>query len=181
MAFTIEQLFGQGAHHTVERLIIRGEATFADVSRALTRRFGNEIAQSGSAVAELREQTINAVNKALELEGLQLGQTSPYGRNPLLPQAFRYTVIAEIPDPFEEGKNVSIPWTINSDKPMTGEEILAEAGKQLAAGIVVPEYFVGARFADVTRRFIRFNEAVKESKFGPGDFTLTILGAYSRD
>lgn len=180
MAFTIEQLFEQGAHHTVEQLVIEGNATIANIIDRLSRRFGPDAVNDPAVIGDLRGRVIGSVNIGEALERGITPLPGEYTVNPAAIDAFEYTVIAEIPDATRPGSTVTIPWTIRSDVPLSGQEVLEQAGRELSQGVPPPDTLVGARGADLTRRRIRFQESVIRGGLGQEDITISIIGGFRR-
>jgi hypothetical protein len=187
MPFTLEQLFQHGAHRSVEQLVLENRATITEISAVLGRRFGAENIPGPDVLGELRGRVFGSINTGNALERGINPLPSEYAVNPAITDAFSYTVVAEIPDPFapppqpgQQPVTVSIPWTINSPTTMTLKEIFQRAGEELAAGVPEQDYLPIAQNAANIRRRIRFSDAVKEAQYEPGDFTLYILGVYRR-
>jgi hypothetical protein len=178
--FTLAELFAAGAQHTVEQQVRLGVASFRDVMSALTRRFGERIGTSATVVAELREQVIASITASENIPGL--GQPFPqsYGINPAAPAPYQYTIIAKLPNPLVAGEEIEVPWTINSQTPLSYADILAEAEAELNAGYTRPDRYNSAIYADLHRRDIAFRRTVQEQYGGNAPIDVEIIGAYRR-
>lgn len=181
MAFTLEQLFQNGGHRTVEQLVLEKRATIAEISAALGRRFGAENIPGADVLNELRGRVIGGINIGNALERGINPTINEYAINPAISDAFSYTVVAEIPDPFSPGGTVSIPWTINSPKTMTIDEIIERAAEELLSGIAEPDYPPTAQYASAIRNRSRFIEGVKRKTYEGGNLDINILGVYRRE
>lgn len=180
MPWTVADLFAMGAQNTVLSLIGQGEATFADITAALERRFGTIPADSSLAIAELREQVIASTTAAEAIPLIDRPNPASYGRNPALPEQYRYTVLAKLPDPLNPGQNIEIPWTIDSPTPLSANEILAQAESDLNEGYSRSDKYQSAIYADLHRRDIAFRRTVQEQYGGNAPIDIQVLGAYKR-
>lgn len=180
MAWTVQELFQMGAHNTVVNLIATGEANYGDIVAALERRFGTIPADSSMAIAEFREQVINAVNASTSIPLLERPNPGAYGINPNIPSQYSYTVIANLPNPKDPMHPIEIPWTINSKDPLTYNQILAQAETDLNQGFERPDKYQSAIYADLHRRDIAFRRIAQEEFGGNAPIDINVIGAYRR-
>lgn len=181
MPYTVQELFEQGAHHTIESLIGHTADLFLSSLEALQRRFPNLQDVDLSTIATLVRQVERA-----HAAGEQLGTTSTplpmsYGINPAIPQNYQYVVIGYIENPIEPEHPVSVPWTINSELPMTYEDVLEQAEVELQQTHERPDSLMGAQYADLHRRDVLFERINDERYGGKAPVDIIIKEIYRRE
>jgi hypothetical protein len=177
---TLEELFAAGAHHTVESLFARGEFAYRDVAAALERRFGPAGVADPSAVAGLIQNVQNAISSAEMVPVIERPSPLNYGVNPAIPERFQYAVVASLPDPSNPNEVISVPWTINTDSPLTYEEILEQSEGELNEGFQRDDKYQQAHYADLHRRDLALQRIARDEYGGEAPFDIQIIGSYRR-
>lgn len=178
---TLERLFREGAHHVVGGLLGYARDLFASAWLALRRRFGWLTEADLPAAAELVRRVQQANDIASQFGRRQTPLPSTYSINPTIPDRFQYTIIGYLPNDREPGRSVSIPWTINSDIPLSYEEILQRAEEELNATYNRADSLMGAQYADLHRRDILFQRIVEDTFGGHAPIDIVIREVYRRD
>jgi hypothetical protein len=177
---TIFRLFSEGAHHVVSSILQYGLKTLREIFIALRLRFGWLTEPDLPAVGAL----VREVNRAA-LAGNNMGRRqSPmpmsYGINPALPDNYQYVTIGYIRDPKNEGKETSIPWTINNPTPLSYEEILQRAEDELNESFDRGNKYMSASYADLHRRDVLFQRIREEEYGGHAPLDIIIREIYRR-
>lgn len=175
---SLYDLFSRGAHRTVEALLELGRASLGRViENLLSRSFPHELLGEGD-VGQLIEEVGSAVNAG---ERITAGVNVPapeYGQNPATPQSYSYTVIGRVISPVDPSATVSIPWTVQSTRPLTPEEIRDEAVNELTQWRG-PRYEHGeAADPDLIARDVRFQQILTEWGESEQPVDITVLSAY---
>jgi hypothetical protein len=181
MLETLIRLFQSGAHHVVGGLIGYARNLLAASWLALRRRFGWLTDTDLPAAAELVRRVQQAYDTASQFGRRQSPLPSTYSINPALPQRYQYTIIGYLPNPAEPDKTVSIPWTINSDLPMSYEDVLQRAEGELNEAFDREDKYMGAEYADLHRRDILFQRIAEEQYGGHAPVDIVIREVYRRD
>ncbi|HEY7417221.1 MAG TPA: hypothetical protein VH593_18695, partial [Ktedonobacteraceae bacterium] len=147
---------------------------------ALTRRFGSVIAESTEAVNQLIQQVSYSVTEARNIPFQRFPNPVNYGLNPSLTEEYQYIVVGTLPNPLNPDQNVSVPWTINSPTPLSNQQILEQAEKELNEGFVRPDRYMAAEYADLHRRDLAFQRLVQDQYGGEAPIDIQIIGAYKR-
>lgn len=180
MPLTLEELFQRGAHHTVESLFETGDIGTQSIVDAINRRFGEGSAVRGDVVNELINQVNYSKQESYRIPSVTNPNPASYGVNPAIPLEYQYPVIATLIDPLKPGEPIQVPWSINSDKPLTYQEILNQAEKDLNEGYVRPDNYNSAIYADLHRRDIKWQETVKRQYGSDAPIDIEVIGAYRR-
>lgn len=178
---TLEQLFELGGHHTIESEIERGNLSFSDSYNALVRRFGDQYTVPENVAAQLYQEVSNAANASRESQfGEEIGPLS-YGRNPTLPQQYQYITIGSLPDPLDEDHPLSIPYTINSQVPLSQQAVIDQAVEELNNLPIRRDSLIGAQYADLFRRDLAFERLVEKQYGREAPIDIQIIGSYRRN
>lgn len=162
---TLEDLFAANAHRTVESLIRGGDIFFVDILQSLRQRFGQELTASINTIQEFVGQVSRAVRIADELARGQAIDIAGIPPRPYLPSSVQYTVLAEIEDVNANGglgQTIRTPFTINSDKILTIEQLIEEAIKQLLEVMPNRETVPAAQQADMIRADERMRTLIED-------------------
>lgn len=181
MLETLIRLFQEGAHHVVGGLVGLSRDLLASSWLALRRRFGWLTESDLPAAAELVRRVEQAFDVASQFGRRQSPLPSLYSVNPAIPDRYQYTIIGYLPNPNEPGKSVSIPWTINSNLPMSYEDILERAENELNEAFDRGDKYMGAEYADLHRRDILFQRIADEDFGGHAPVDIVIREVYRRD
>lgn len=175
------RLFAEGAHHVVSSLIQFGRSTVASIFLALRSRFSWLAETDLPAVSALVREVQNAM-RAGEYLGIR---TTPlpmsFGINPAIPDQYQYVVIGYLPNANEPDRQTTIPWTINSNLPLSYQEILDRAQEELNQAFDRGEKYMSASFADLHRRDIEWQRRVQDQYGGDAPIDIVIREIYRRE
>lgn len=175
---TVFRLFAEGAHHVVSSLVGFARDLLASSFLALQRRFSWLGDRDLPAVATLVREVNRAVT-AGEALGISSSSTPmSYGINPAIPDNYQYSVIAYLPNPAEPDRQTTIPWTINSQVPLSYLEVLEQAENELNQAFDRGDKYMKAEYAELHRRDIAFQRIVQDEYGGHAPIDIVIRSIY---
>lgn len=157
MPLSAAELIARGALRSAEGVIanLGANATSSAVLGALERRFGAENVD----IIGAQDVFFRARQGVIAGERLQLGRqidVESMALNPSQASRYSYTTVARLPDPFHPGQSVEIPFTVNSDVPLTPQEVANQSQEAVLEYTSQPERGDSGRRNDIVAKDARF-------------------------
>lgn len=126
------ELFRAGLQTSAERAYLLGRLSFDYVRDLIARRGLDQRYAHPSTVRAFTSQVQRAVETGMELTAGRFVGVMEHGQNPTQQFGYHYGVIVRIDNPDDFSRQVSIPWRIDSDKPLNKQEINRRVAMDLA-------------------------------------------------
>lgn len=135
---TLAELYLAGGGRTIESVIRQSGFSLSAITTALEQRFGSELQLGSALIGQAAFSAREAIIDAERIARGTSGDPSELPRNPSLVSQYQYTVLAEAEDTSALGglgATVRLPVTVNSDSPLTWQQIQDRATSILERGI----------------------------------------------
>lgn len=180
---TLAELYSAGGGRTIESVIRQSGFSLSAITTALEQRFGAELQLGSALIGQAAFSAREAIIEAERIARGTAGDPLELPRNPSLVNRYQYTVLAEAEDTSALGglgTTVRLPVTVNSDSPLTWQQIQDRATSILERGLPALRSQYAAGNTGTSRDISRMQQLVTDTFGGQFVGSFKPLTAYQR-
>ena len=182
---SLKELIQAGGHRTIERIITHKGFDIPMAADYLLRRFGSALQVGVDVIAILVDLVARALGIAIRIQDAEHYDPSSIPALPGYPPGLTYRIIGYIEDPLRpqgEGRDISFPMNIYSDRPLSREELRQSVDKlieeEIARGNIRLGDNVFGNISPQTGRDDKVANVVRERYGGQVSPRISVISVY---